>query len=359
MLQQIDSLRARLLAWYDRNRRDLPWREGLADPYRVWLSEVMLQQTRVDTVRSYYTRWLDRFPTLASLAEAEQDDVLKAWEGLGYYSRARNFHAAVRQVAARYGGIVPGDPARFRALPGVGRYTAGAVMSIAFALPEPIVDGNVRRVFARLLDLPAPTDTELWDSAASIVEGERPGELNQSLMELGATTCTPRAPACERCPVEEFCLARTHGTERDRPRSRVKPPIPTEEHAVAVVMHAGKLLLVKRPDRGRLAGMWEFPGVLRKSGESLAGGAIRAAAELASVAAEPVSELSTVTHLFTHVKVNYRGMLMQTGEASALPDNAEWVTREEIGKFALPRAQQRILALITSSHTPPSAASIA
>ncbi|MDP9349789.1 MAG: A/G-specific adenine glycosylase, partial [Gemmatimonadota bacterium] len=196
--EPLPSLRDLLLRWYDAHRRDLPWRaEGPPDPYRVWLSEVMLQQTRVETVKPYFRRWLERFPTLAALAEAPQDEVLKAWEGLGYYSRARNFHRAAREVVERYGGEVPGDAAAFRALPGVGRYTAGAVLSIAFGRPEPVVDGNVRRVFARLLDDPDPAEGALWALAEALVPGARPGDLNQALMELGATVCVPRNPRCE------------------------------------------------------------------------------------------------------------------------------------------------------------------
>src|SRR5690606_3134373 len=194
------------------------------DPYRVWLSEVMLQQTRVDTVRPYYERWLERFPTLEHLAEAPLDDVLKAWEGLGYYSCARNLHRAVREVAERYGGEVPSEPELFQALPGVGPYTAGAVMSIAYERPEPVVDGNVRRVFARLLDLPDPAPAELWDLAGRLVKGNRPGYLNQALMELGALVCTPRSPSCERCPVPTHCAARLAGTQAERPAKRKRPP---------------------------------------------------------------------------------------------------------------------------------------
>ncbi|MDR0788395.1 MAG: A/G-specific adenine glycosylase, partial [Gemmatimonadota bacterium] len=181
--------RERLLAWYDQNRRDLPWRAAPgqpADPYAVWVSEVMLQQTRVETVRPYFERWMGAFPTVDALAAAAEDSVLKMWEGLGYYSRARNLHRAVREVASTYGGRVPSEVEQLRALPGVGRYTAGAVASIAFGQQSPVVDGNVRRVFARLLDLPNPTDGELWEYAGRMVTGERPGDLNQALMELGA-----------------------------------------------------------------------------------------------------------------------------------------------------------------------------
>ena len=204
------AVRAPLLHWYDEHKRDLPWRydDGdAADPYRVWLSEAMLQQTRVDTVRPYFRRWTERFPTLDDLADASLEEVLKAWEGLGYSSRARNLHRAVREVRDRFDGRVPDDLSTFRSLPGVGRYTAGAVMSIAFDQPHPVVDGNVRRVFARWLDLPEPGEAMLWSAAEKLVPGDRPGALNQALMELGATVCTPRSPLCFRCPVSAMCEA--------------------------------------------------------------------------------------------------------------------------------------------------------
>jgi A/G-specific adenine glycosylase len=227
----MQEIRGALLSWYDENRRDLPWRAGpgvAPDPYRVWISEVMLQQTRVETVRPYFERWMLRFPTLHALAAAPSEEVMKAWEGLGYYSRARNLHAAVREVSDRFGGEIPDDPAAFRALPGVGRYTSGAVLSIAFGRPEPVVDGNVRRVFARLADDPAPADRRLWEMAGEIVEGERPGDLNQALMELGATVCTPRSPRCGACPIAPHCAARAVGTQEIRPAPRRAGPVPRE-----------------------------------------------------------------------------------------------------------------------------------
>ncbi|MBD0321076.1 MAG: A/G-specific adenine glycosylase, partial [Gemmatimonadetes bacterium] len=259
---ELPLLRERLLAWYDVHRRDLPWRAPpgeAGDPYRVWLSEVMLQQTRVETVKPYFHRWLERFPTLHSLAEAPLDDVLKAWEGLGYYSRARNFHRAVREVAERHSGRVPDDPAAFRALPGVGRYTAGAVMSIAFGREEALVDGNVRRVFARWADDPAPAEPALWSLAGALAPGARPGDVNQAVMELGATVCVPRTPLCGECPVRAHCRAFRHGTQAERPAPKKAKPTPHEDTAVAVVEHEGRTLLVRRPVDARLGGMWAFP----------------------------------------------------------------------------------------------------
>ena len=350
----VAALRERLLAWYDAAHRALPWRappgaaEG-ADPYRVWLSEVMLQQTRVETVRGYYTRWLEHFPTLEALAAAPLDEVLKAWEGLGYYSRARNLHRAAREVAERYGGRVPDDPTVFRALPGVGRYTAGAVMSIAYGRAEPIVDGNVRRVFARLADDPAPSDAALWEMAERLVPGARPGDLNQALMELGATVCTPRRPRCEACPVREWCAAYAAGTQEERPLPKKAKPLPHEHVASAVIEDAGgRLLLAQRPLDARLGGLWEFPGTVRRRGESTAAAAARGVREGLGLEVEVGEEIGTVGHTFTHLKASYHavrcrvvgGAVRAVGWAAAV-----WVAPAELADYALPVAQQKIARL--------------
>jgi A/G-specific adenine glycosylase len=346
------ELRARLLAWYRANRRDLPWRAAAGeapDPYRVWLSEVMLQQTRVETVLRYYGRWLERFPTLQALADAPLDDVLKAWEGLGYYSRARNFHRAVREVVARHAGQVPRDPEAFRSLPGVGRYTAGAVTSIAFGQPQPVVDGNVRRVFARWRDHPDPSQAELWAMAMEMVAaGESPGDLNQALMELGATVCTPRKPLCHRCPALGICQAQLHGTQEERPAPKKAKPLPHEDTAVAVVEHEGRLLLVRRRHDVRLGGMWSFPYVVRHRGEDVGAAAVRAAHEGLGMMVVAGEEIGTVEHVFTHVRATYRAVrcTWAAGEPEPLRYDAfAWVAPEELDAYALPVAQKRIAAL--------------
>lgn len=344
-------MRARLLAWYRAHRRDLPWRAGegeTGDPYRVWLSEVMLQQTRVETVLRYYARWLERFPTLQALADAPLDDVLKAWEGLGYYSRARNFHRAVQEVAERHGGRVPDDPEAFGALPGVGRYTLGAVMSIAFGRALPVVDGNVRRVLARWTDDPDPAPERLWAMASALVPGEAPGELNQALMELGATICTPRGPRCGVCPASPICRARMAGTQEARPAPRRAKPLPHEDTAVAVIERDGRLLLVRRPASARLGGLWAFPWTIRHHGESVATAAERAAREGLAIEVEARDELGAVNHVFTHVRATYHAIRCRVvdGEPQALAyDAVAWATPDEVRAYALPVAQQRIAAL--------------
>lgn len=357
LAREPEEISAALLAWYDANRRDLPWRVAAgetADPYRVWISEVMLQQTRVETVRPYYERWLRRFPDLETLAAADADDVLKAWEGLGYYSRARNLHSAVREVVDRYGAEVPREPETFASLPGVGRYTTGAVMSIAFGQPEPVVDGNVRRVFARLLDDPDPPARRLWDLAAELLPAERPGDHNQALMELGATICTPRTPQCGECPVASHCRAFAKGTVATRPAPKRKSPVRVELHGVAAVESGGRLLFVRRPVNGRLGGLWELPGIEAGSGESAAEAARRAAMELGGVDVAIGARVGRVRHVFTHVTVDYD---VYRAAPDSPPDRGEtadraWVGRSEIERLSLPSAQHRILTMLAASAPP-------
>lgn len=317
----------------------------------------MLQQTRVETVKPYFGRWVERFPTLPVLAEAALDDVLKAWEGLGYYSRARNFHAAVREVARGHGGTVPDDPIAFRALPGVGEYTAGAVMSIAFGRAAPAVDGNVKRVFARLLDDPAPSARVHRDLAGRLAEGERPGDLNQSLMELGATVCTPRQPACDACPLDRFCASRAAGTQALRPAPRSRPPLPVEEHGVALLELEGRFLVVRRPDEGRLAGLWEFPARLRTAGETSHEAARRAVRERCGLAVEVAGDLGVVRHDFSHVRVRYHvHKTRPTGpyltDRNDDPQSIRWLRLDEFDSVALPSAQQKIARLIARYPSP-------
>lgn len=289
----------KLLDWYDEAARDLPWRET-RDPYAVWVSEIMLQQTRVETVIPYYERFLARFPTPHALADADEDTVLSHWSGLGYYRRARLLHAGVREVVAQYGGEVPEDLAARRALPGVGRYTAGAIGSIAFDKPEPIVDGNVTRVLARLLRIDTPvgatvTTKRLWEEAARLVPSERPGDFNQALMELGATVCSPRQPRCESCPLQRECGAYAHGEIDALPVARPKKA-PTAVTLSAVVATSGrgpdrKVWLIKS-DQALFGGLWGIPMSECEPRDALREAGVRARLQRA-----PVAE---VEHVLTH-----------------------------------------------------------
>lgn len=363
--EEIRRIRSRLLRFFDERKRTLPWRESAA-PWGVLVSEVMSQQTRVETVVPYYQRWMERFPEPADLAEARQEEVLALWEGLGYYSRARNLHRTAQELAERYDGRVPDDPEALRSLPGVGPYTAGAVASIAFGVPVPAVDGNVRRVLARLLDEPHPTSRTLERWAAALVDQDRPGEFNQALMELGSLVCTPRSPQCDRCPVAGSCAARAAGTVSLRPAPRRRGAVPHREMGVVVLTReaAGdgpwRFLLRRRPEEGLLGGMWEFPA---RGFDPSEGETPRAAAEalLRSLALDdaPREEvnggptrrpLPAIDHAFSHFSVTYHPFLYMAparGHAPA-PDlagegAARWVAGTDLATLPLPVAQRRIL----------------
>ncbi|MBX6313855.1 MAG: A/G-specific adenine glycosylase [Isosphaeraceae bacterium] len=261
----VGQLRRELGAWYDRGHRDLPWRAD-RDPYRILVSETMLVQTTVAAVVPYFERFLARFPTVQALAVADEAEVLKAWEGLGYYRRARQLHQAAQAIVRHHGGLVPEDPEALRALPGVGRYIAGAILSFAFDRPAPIVEANTQRVLARLLAWPhdlktAASQTRLWQAAERLVDPERPGRFNQALMELGATLCAVRAPMCLACPVARHCQARAQGRQDALPISSAKAPPRGVVEACALVERAGRLLIVQRGPGRLWEGFWEFPTV--------------------------------------------------------------------------------------------------
>ena len=362
MNPDLDRLRAELLTFYDRRKRDLPWRRE-SDPYRILVSEIMLQQTRVDTVMEYYGAWLKQFPDLDALADAEEGAVLKAWEGLGYYRRARNLHAAARAVRDRWAGEVPSAAADLRDLPGVGEYTAGAVASIAFGEAVPAVDGNVRRVLARLYDVAAPTAPWLRDTAAELVDPDRPGDWNQAVMELGATVCTPRGPRCGDCPVAWACAARSAGTVAERPA-----PAPRRAPRKAVIALAvlrapgGEVLLERRGEGGVLAGMWALPE-REVDGVDEAGEAARElAAQLlatghestADTSAAPVLDarpLPHVRHRFTHIDATYVPWLVEVAVVEVRrPGGSDretrWAGLAERSELAVPVAQRAVLGQI-------------
>ena len=298
------ELRRALLSWYRKTRRDLPWRRS-RDPYEIWVSETMLQQTRVETVVHYYERFLARFPDLHSLATADTDDVLGEWAGLGYYGRARNLQTAARQVVEEWGGEMPDDVEGLSSLKGVGRYTAGAVASIAFDRPAPVVDGNVTRVLTRLLGIreevgSAPVLRRLWEEAEALARGRSPGDLNQALMELGATVCTPRSPLCEVCPIAAHCRARESGDPEAIPVKRPRPKPKRLEAAAAFLERRGKALAVRRPPRGLLGGLWELPGGELNAKEIPEEGLARSMRERVGLTLSGIEKLGTVRHVFTH-----------------------------------------------------------
>ena len=370
MKGSIPAFRRALLDHFDRTCRALPWRSERT-PYRVMVSEFMLQQTRVDTVIPYYERWVRRFPGWDALAGAEEEEVLRAWTGLGYYRRARNLHRTARVVRERFGGELPEDSEALKRLPGVGEYTAGAVASIAFGRVVPAVDGNVKRVLCRLFDMEAPPAGRLRDVAAGLVDPERPGDFNEAMMELGATVCTPRSPGCGGCPVRGWCRARAVGTVAERPARRPRKRVPHMAYVTAVVV--GRLpegivtLLRKRPDSGLLAGMWEFPSLElagdEKTGDArIASAAIRLLKDL-TLAAHPTTPLHPVRHAFTHLHATYHPVICLSHPAPPLPpptndhaanpagapaaDHHTWVPLSALGDQPLPVAQRKIAAQLS------------
>ncbi|UTT42290.1 A/G-specific adenine glycosylase [Exiguobacterium aurantiacum] len=276
------------MTWFNREKRDLPWRHR-KNPYRVWVSEVMLQQTRVDTVIPYYNRFMERFPTIEALAAAEPDEVVKYWEGLGYYSRVRNLHQAVREVVAVYDGVVPEEKERFEKLKGVGPYTTGAVLSIAYNQPEPAVDGNVMRVMSRQFgiydDIAIPKTRKIFEQVVRrLMDPSHASDFNEGVMELGATVCTPKNPMCSLCPVQDDCYAYTHNVQDELPVKTKKGAARIEMYDALYCRQDGRAAYVKRPDAGLLAGMWQYPLTDRGTGEQLNG-----------------TYIGQVKHVFSHI----------------------------------------------------------
>ncbi len=326
-----------LVAWYEANARDLPWRRD-SEPYRVWLSEIMLQQTRVEAVKPYYARFLAALPDIAALAAADEEQLLKLWEGLGYYSRARNLQKAARVVVEEYGGEFPTSPENIAKLPGIGPYTAGAVASICFGVPVPAVDGNVLRVMARLAafrgDVEAPAvKRDVARQLAALYPPGKSGAFTQALMELGAVVCVPNgAPQCARCPVAGWCAALAGGCAAELPVKKQKAPRRPEQRTVLVLVHGGRFAIQKRPGRGLLANMWEFPNVA---------GLLDAEQALATAAVwglEPEGVLAEggKKHIFTHIEWDMRFYLLACGRAAG---QFCQVTREELAAgYSLPAA---------------------
>lgn len=343
-------IRPALIRWFRSNARAAPWRET-GDPYRIWVSEVMLQQTRSATVDPYYRRFVRRFPTVRALASADLDDVLRCWEGLGYYARARNLHRAARQVVEHEGGRLPDTAEGLRELPGIGPYTAGAVASIAFGRAEPVLDGNVTRVLCRAFRLREPPKQKemrrtLWRIAGRMAEAGEPGTVNQALMELGATVCIPRGRRCEQCPISDCCEARRRGDAGELPVRTPRPELPHQTVAVGVIWRRGRILIDKRPPGGLLGGLWELPGGKQRVGEPLAETCRREIQEELGLNVAVGDKLTRVRHAYTHFRVTihaftcrYRG-----GRPRALGcQEWKWVTPRELGDYAFPRANRRIL----------------
>lgn len=348
----IPELRNTLLTWYSEFGRDLPWRSQ-HDPYLIWVSEIMLQQTQVKTVIPYFARWLQLFPTIADLAAADQQQVLKAWQGLGYYARARNLHRAAQQIVAKHGGIFPQELASVLALPGIGRSTAGGILSAAFNVSQSILDGNVKRVLARLVALPVPPQkavTQLWQLSEQLLDPNHPRDFNQALMDLGATLCTPRTPLCSRCPWQVHCQAYNLDMQSDLPMRELSTPLPHKTIGVAVIWnHQGQILIDRRRQSGLLGGLWEFPGGKIEPGETPEACIVREIQEELGIAIAVEDHLISIDHAYTHFRVTlivHHCRHLQ-GEPQPLEcDEVCWVTLDEIDQFPFPKANEKIIAAL-------------
>ena len=342
-----ECLSTRLLTWYRKNGRTLPWR-GLHDPYAIWVSEIMLQQTRVETVIPYFNKWMQRFPNIKTLARASETDVLNAWEGLGYYSRARNLLKAAQHVLEQHHGELPQDLDELRNLPGIGRYTAGALASIAFKLDQPTLDANLRRVFTRLFNIEVPADSAagekiLWDLAAEHLPKGHAGDYNQALMDLGANICIPKNPKCELCPLTEICQALAKGVQELRPVMKPKKDRPHYFQAAGAIIENTKVLLAKRPAKGLLGGMWEFPN-----------GRIEAepAKELEntlereySLRVQRGAALGVIRHAYTHFKTTVYAFECKPISIST-SDTLKWIHLLELDNFPMGKVDRQIANIL-------------
>lgn len=351
-------LPSRLLSWYRRNKRTLPWRDQLrADPYAVWVSEIMLQQTRVETVTPYFERWMRIFPDVRALADASEKDVLNAWEGLGYYSRVRNLHKAAGIVTDQHSGEIPRDLDELRKLPGIGRYTVGAIASIAFNMDAAALDGNIKRVYARLFDVNEPADSPagekiLWKLADENLPKGQAGDYNQALMDLGATICVPKNPRCLICPIMELCKARQNGTQEQRPVMKPKKAVPHYVHAAGVIIKRGKVLLSQRPSKGLLGGMWEFPNgrvngdPARELAKALNRGYKLVLRVKRGGNIQNKKALGVVQHAYTHFKVTVYPFECELVSISK-NKNLEWIPLRELDDYPMGKIDRQIAKMIT------------
>lgn len=349
-------LSRRLLAWYKRHQRSLPWRET-NDPYRIWISEIMLQQTQVDTVIPYYHRFLKAFPDVRTLALATLQDVLKAWENLGYYSRARNIHAASRIIVNQWDAQIPDTIEEIKTLPGIGDYSAGAILSIAYGQALPAVDGNVRRILSRIFAIRKPVDDpgeqkKLRELAAALVPAKCPGDFNQALMDLGATICKAKTPNCASCPIASICRARLLDLQNILPVTRKAPAIPHKLAGAAVIYNAeGKLLLVQRPARGLLASLWKLPGGFIDDGESMESGLQHRVKEELGISIRVGKKLADVDHAYTHFRTTlhaYKGILLK-GKPEALScQEWQWTTPADLKKLPMSKIDRMVIAAVSS-----------
>ncbi|MCU0593963.1 MAG: A/G-specific adenine glycosylase [Desulfobacterota bacterium] len=351
-----DPITSKLLRWYAGHARDLPWRRT-RDPYFIWVSEIMLQQTQVDTVIPYYLRFLKKFPSVQALAQAQPDEVLKLWENLGYYSRARHLHAAAKEIVARQGGRIPRDRKELLSLPGIGAYTADAILSIAFGQPIAAVDGNVSRVISRLFAIRKPLGSpesrkQVRKQADQLLSKKHPGHFNQAVMDLGATVCTPRSPSCVSCPLRGACKANALGQQEQIPSARKRPALP-HKHMMAAILIDRKMrvLVVQRPAAGLLGGLWRFPGGEKEENEALEEALVRTLRGELGLQVRVMKALASVKHAYTHFRVTFHVYRCAVAHGRVKPIEGlrwKWVSAEDLGKLALSKGERKILAALHS-----------
>ncbi len=350
-MKALSPISDRILSWYTRHKRDLPWRKT-RNPYFIWVSEVMLQQTQVDTVIPYYQRFLKQFPTIEALARASLQEVLKAWENMGYYARARHLHAAAREVANRMGGKIPKTWDELIRLPGIGTYTASAILSFAFNKRFPTVDGNARRVLSRLYAIQEPIDErrtqqKIHELATKMIPSEDPASFNHGIMELGATICKPQRPSCKTCPVQDLCLAFQKGLHETLPIMRERKPLRHKEMTAAVIRDKrGRMLIVQRPNKGLLGGLWKFPGGERAPDETLQQGLCRRVREELGIEIEVEESLTSVDHAYTHFRITLHAFrcARRNGKPRAIGcDKVQWVKLDRLDDFPFSRADRKVI----------------
>jgi len=352
---QTAALQKALLAWYQIHHRKLPWRQS-RDPYRIWVSEIMLQQTQVNTVIAYFKRFVATFPDIFRLAAADFQAVLKCWEGMGYYARARNLHKAARQLVEEANGRIPDRWEAFRKLPGVGDYIAAAVLSIAFDKPYPAVDGNVKRVLARLFEIDAPVNRSashrrFREAAAQLLEKTDPGTFNQAVIEVGALICKPGSPDCGACPIAHWCRAWRDHRVSEYPVRIKRSPVPQYHTAIGVVVKNQRVLIVRRPVEAMLGGLWEFPGGVRLSDESAAAACIRNIREMVGLDIRIDYRLTTIRHAYTHFKIvadvyvcRYTGGRVRRKG----PAGHQWVSVNALSRYPFPGSHHKFIPLLNN-----------